>query len=121
MELCAAEYLSRVHPPKAGQMRNLRVAAALRGAGRYVVRRLSVSGNSRSVAATALTAAGSSVQGWPVRVQAWKFVTFECLAASASSSHAHRRSSRSSGDKGASGTGAAASTGTTGAAVAALR
>jgi len=98
-------YLSRVHPAKGpGRIRNLRASVALCHAGRYVVRRLSVSGNSRSVAATSLTAAGSSVQGWPVRVQAWKFVTFECLAASVSSAHAHRRSSASSGDTGASGT-----------------
>jgi hypothetical protein len=41
-----------------------------RHAGCYVVYWLSVSGNSRSVAATALTAAGSSVHGRPVRVQA---------------------------------------------------
>lgn len=81
--------------------KNLRASAY---AGRYVVRRLFVSGNSRSVAATALTATGSSVQGRPVRVEAWKFVTRESLAASVSSAHATRSSSKSSGDMGASGT-----------------
>jgi hypothetical protein len=89
--------------------------------GHYVVCWLSVSGNSRSAAAMALTAAGSSVQCRAVRVQAWKFFTFDALPASASSAHASRSSAWSSGVVGAPGTGPAATTGLMGAAVAPLR
>ena len=92
-----------------------------RPVGHYIVCWLSVSGNSRSVAAMALTAAGSSVQCRAVRVQAWKFVTFDALAASVSSAHASRSSAWSSGDMGAPGTRSAATTGLMGAAVAPLR
>lgn len=69
----------------------------------------------------ALTAAGSSVQCRAVRVQAWKFVTFDALAASVSSAHDSRSSAWSSGDMGAPGTRSAATTGLMGAAVAPLR
>ena len=69
----------------------------------------------------ALTAAGSSVQCRAVRVQAWKFYTFDALAASVISAHASRSSAWSSGDMGAPGTGPAATTGLMGAAVAAFR
>jgi hypothetical protein len=89
--------------------------------GHYAVCYLPVSGNSRSVAAMALTAAGSSLQWRAVRVQAWKFVTFDALAASVSSAHASRSSAWSSGDMGAPGTRSAATTGLMGAAVAPLR
>lgn len=54
-------------------------------------------------------------------VQAWKFVTFDALAASVSSAHASRSSAWSSGDMGAPGTRSAATTGLMGAAVAPLR
>lgn len=97
------------------------VTSGERPVGHYVVCWLSVSGNSRSVAAMALTAAGSSVQCRAVRVQAWKFVTFDALAASVSSAHASRSSVWSSGDMGAPGTRSAATTGVMGAAVAPLR
>ena len=69
---------------------------------RYVALWLSEAGNSRRVAATALTAAGSSVQGRPALVQAWKLVTFEFLAASVSSTQASCRSPWRSGDNGSS-------------------
>jgi len=45
-------------------------------------------------------AAGSSVQGRPARVQAWKLVTFEALAASVSSTHASWSSTSCSGERG---------------------
>ena len=61
---------------------------------------LSEAGNSRSVAATALMAAGSSVQGRPALVQAWKLVTLEPLAASVSSTHASCSSASCSGERG---------------------
>ena len=60
---------------------------------------LSEAGNSRSVAATALTAAGSSVQCPPALVQAWKLVTLEPLAASVSSAHASCSSASCSGER----------------------
>lgn len=59
---------------------------------RYLGGWASAAGNSRGVAATALTAAGSSVQGWPVRVQAWKFDSSDASWAAASSAHASSRS-----------------------------
>jgi len=90
-------------------------------AGHYVGCWLSVAGNSRSVAAMALTAAGSSVQCRAVRVQAWKLFTFDALAASVSSTHAARSSAWSSGDMGALGTDPAATTGLLGAAIAPFR
>gem|GEM_PF-2830739 len=65
----------------------------------YCGGRSSNAGKSRNVVAAALTAAGSPVQDFPVRVQARKFVISDASAAAARSAHAASRSASSSGDR----------------------
>jgi hypothetical protein len=64
----------------------------------YVVCWRSQAASSRSVAATSLTATGSSAQPWPVVVLTWKRITLEPSAASISSAQAARRSSGGLGE-----------------------